>query len=324
MGINKILVMGNNEISHSILRALIKSLEKVVDIPQKPYEIFILTYPSQTVQIPPHAPPTIIKHYSCDFSDASLRDALSGTDLVVSTIAGGDHVFQTRIIDAAIAAGVKRFMPCEFGQNSLNDKLHQRVPRYVERAKIIEYLQHSSRTQQDFTWVALAVGSILDSALLSGDLGFDLEWQSATMHGSGEERFAASSLDSTGHAVSSIVRHWTTVQNQYLCSAGTITTSHEILRCLQSRSQSRWTAGYSDIEDCVREGMSRIERGFPDSGMFLLEKSILCDQELGAVHAFEDHTAARLLQLNSETTESIVGKAYWKFTLQGKPHCGCD
>ncbi|KAF2795208.1 isoflavone reductase family protein [Melanomma pulvis-pyrius CBS 109.77] len=321
MDTKKIVVIGNQDLSYAIIGALFAPPTK----DGKPaYCISVLTYPSHSPYIPPHVPPNAIDHRTSDFSSQSLESVFAGQNLVISTIAGGDYDLQVRIIDAAIAAGVKRFIPHEFAQDSLNRGLQERIPRSQTRARIIDYLRGVSITHTAFEWVAVAVGCILDKMLVSGDLGFDLQWESATIHGTGTEKFAATSLGRVGVVIASVVRNWHMVKNQFVYAAGVLVSANEVLASLERSTTSTWSVGYSTVDDCIREGELRIERGFPDSGMFLMERSILYDESLNAANAFQHQSVNGLLQLESETVEAIVGEAYHVFKHRGKPGCGCE
>jgi hypothetical protein len=288
------------------------------------YHVAVLTYPSQSPYLPPDVPANPVEHKTTDFSASSLKLAFAGQDLVISTVAGSDYDLQVRIINAVVEAGVKRYMPDEFGHDSLNKRIQERMPRVAARAKTIGYLRNlSSSRGTEFEWAAIACGYVLDTALISGNFGIDMLWQSATIHGTGDERFAATSLRRAGTAVASVIRHWDEIKNQYLYSAGTVTSAREVLACLDIISGSECTVDYSDVHDCLREGKKRIERGYPDSGMFLLEKSILCDESLKATEAFEKDSANKLLQLKSETVDGIIRTAHHEFNHRGNPSCGC-
>ncbi|KAF2009246.1 hypothetical protein BU24DRAFT_85738 [Aaosphaeria arxii CBS 175.79] len=319
MAINKVLIIGNHDISSAIIDALAQYRIEG----SKSFEVTALTYPSQTIPPATNDPHFPIQHKKSDFTDSSLRSSLAGQDLVISTTAAGDYHFQVRIIDAAIAAGVTRFVPNEFGQDSLNEEIQQRMPQSAQRAKVIDYLRRTSHARPDFEWCAVATGCILDTLLPSGDLGFDLQWQSASIHGTGHEFFAASSLERVGLVMASIIRRWDQTKNKYLYAAGVLTTAQSILGCLERCSEATWSTSYSDVEECVREGHSRIQRGWPDSGMFLLGKSVLFDEELRAIDVFNDYNANGLLQLEPETVSEIVEQTYRKFKDRGKPGCGC-
>ncbi|WPH00341.1 Hypothetical protein R9X50_00316600 [Acrodontium crateriforme] len=260
-----------------------------------------------------------------NFSDESLSDLFSTvrTDLVISTIAGGQFETQQCIIDNAIRASIPRFMPAEFGHDSMNPKIQYRLPHHRERARVLEYL-HDQASQDRISYLALATGTTLDQDLHSGRLGFDMQWQSATLQGPGDEIFAASSTQWLGRVVLAAIRLWDEVQNQYLYVSGLTTSPNEVLDALERETGEIWEAGRGEVGECVCEGEKRIASGFPDAGMFLLERSILYDPDLGAVDAFVKKDAKGQLGLKPELLEGIVKRALHQHGHHGKRGCGCD
>jgi hypothetical protein len=284
----------------------------------------VLTNPSQSLRLPPHIPPGTVEHQKSDFSPASLKSVFAGQDLIISTTAGGDTDQQIGIIDAAIAADVPRFMPHEFGHDTLNKGIEERVLKSAGRAKVLKYLQEVSVRTPGIEWVGVATGYTLDTGLISGSLGLDMEWHSATIHGIGTETFAASSLQRVGQVVARVIEHWDEVRNQYIYAAGVLTSANEVLRSAEKATQREFTVGNYDVEDCIKEGEARIQRGYPDSGMFLLERSILYDEQLQAAEPFELRSSNELLELRPESVEAIVANAYHDLKHHGKPGCGCS
>ncbi|OAL43530.1 isoflavone reductase family protein [Pyrenochaeta sp. DS3sAY3a] len=320
MHINKILLLGNWDLCLTITNALISSEQS----DSRQYEVTVLTYPAQSLSLPPHVSPSMIQHKKSDFSPQSLQTAFAGYDLVISTMSGGDSELQKRIVDAVISAKVRRFIPHEFAHDTLNKGIQSRITKYAGRGKVIEYLRTITQTDPEFEWAAIATGYTLDTNLISGDLGLDFTWYSATIHGIGTESFAASSLERVGTAIASVILHWEEVKNQYIYSAGMLTSANEVLRSAEKITGQRWTVGNYDVEECIREGEARIQRGFPDSGMFLLERSILYDEQLDASAPFRLRSANNILQLEPEVVEAVVVKAYHDLKHHGKPGCGCS
>jgi len=286
------------------------------------YQVSVLTFPSQTLSLPTHVSPSAVEHKKSDFTPKSLEAAFAEQDLVISTMSGGDNELQTRIIDAVLAAGVKRFIPHEFGHDTLNKGIQNRIPKYAGRAKVLKHLE--SKANHEFDYIGIATGYTLDSNLISGTMGFDMQWHSATIHGIGTEPFAASSLERIGHVVVSVIQHWDIIKSDYIYAAGVVTSANEVLRCAEQATGQEWTVGNHDVEDSVREGESRIERGFPDAGMALLERSVLYDERLDAVAPFKMNSASELLALKVESVAEIVTKAYHDLQHYGKPGCGCS
>ena len=54
-------------------------------------------------------------------SAKSLKAAFQGQDAVISLVGGTALGDQNKLIDAAIAAGVKRFLPSEYGSDTTNN-----------------------------------------------------------------------------------------------------------------------------------------------------------------------------------------------------------
>ncbi|KAK3074027.1 hypothetical protein LTR53_003866 [Teratosphaeriaceae sp. CCFEE 6253] len=307
--IHKVLVLGNNRTTTSIFNALAKdSVDVHLAVPRLSDALAGLN----------------VQLHQCDLSRLSLGKLL-GTlrpDLIVSTSGGGSFDVQRDIIEAALGTGVRRFVPAEFGHDSHNQALQHRLPPLAERARVIDYLRDLA-DQGRIEWVGIATGTPLDHGLQSGNLGFDLKWQSATLHGKGTERFAASSTGWIGRVVSQVVKQWDGVRNQYMYAAGLVTTANDVLECLERRTGQQWTADRGDVEDCIREAEQRVERGFPDAGMFLMERSVLYDEGLDAVGPFIGRDAKPVLGLGEEDVDDVVKSAVHAHKHLGKADCGC-
>lgn len=95
-------------------------------------------------------------------SISSLKAALEDHRSVVSTLASTYVGEQNPLIDAAVAAGVKRFMPSEFGSNVLNPK-RNKLPVFEGKVKTHEYLKTVATKNPGFTYIL-----ICNSAFLTG------------------------------------------------------------------------------------------------------------------------------------------------------------
>lgn len=243
-------------------------------------------------------------------------------DVLFSTQSAGSFDFQKQIIEHAISAGIRRFVPAEFKEDALNERVQARLPPVKERARVIRYLQEQS-SQGRIEWVAIATGCSLEHGLTSGTMGFDMKWRSATIHGSGKERFAASSSSWNGKIALKILEKWGDVKNEYLYAPGVMTCANEIFECVQRRTDRSWERGHVDVEEIVREAEKRFERGFPDAGMFLMERSLLCDKGADAWERFEKSDAKGRLGLDGEQLDEVVGKAVHDVEYHGHGDCGC-
>ncbi|KAK4613482.1 hypothetical protein CLAFUW4_09158 [Fulvia fulva] len=189
--IHKILILGDNRLSESIIDGILQSGLEIHHVTHAP-----------AVE---HDRKSLTIHKS-DSTPGALKSLFLAVqpDLIFSSQASGSYDFQKQIIDIAIDANVKRLVPPEFSQDALNEQIQQRLPPVKERARTIQYLQEQSSNGK-IEWVGIATGSSLEHAIVSGNIGFDLQWQSATIHGKGNERFAASSTAWSGQVAAAVI-----------------------------------------------------------------------------------------------------------------------
>lgn len=104
--------------------------------------------------------PSGVTVHKSDFSDADLEAVFKGKDAVISALGATGFGEQKKLVDAAIRAGVKRFIPSEFSANSQNDTVIQLLPLFGQKKEIIEYLR--SKEADELTWTGIATSGLLD------------------------------------------------------------------------------------------------------------------------------------------------------------------
>jgi len=85
---------------------------------------------------------------------------MKGQDAIISAIGASGFQEQKVIIDAAIKAGVKRFIPSEFSTNTLSEAVRQLVPVFEPKKAILQYLMEKEST--GLTWTGLSIGAMFD------------------------------------------------------------------------------------------------------------------------------------------------------------------
>jgi NmrA-like family len=103
---------------------------------------------------------TNLKVVETDFSPDTLVSNLKGQDAVISVIGGMGFGEQKGIIDAAVKAGVKRFLPSEFGINGQSEAVRQLTPFFAVKQEVLDYLVEKEK--DGLTWTSLIVGVLLD------------------------------------------------------------------------------------------------------------------------------------------------------------------
>ncbi|KAK7415362.1 hypothetical protein QQZ08_012372, partial [Neonectria magnoliae] len=95
-----------------------------------------------------------------DFSEGDLEAALNGHDAVISALGATAFREQKKIVDAAIRAGVKRFIPSEFSASSEDAAVLQLLPLFGQKKELVQYLQ--SKQSEGLSWTGLATSGLFD------------------------------------------------------------------------------------------------------------------------------------------------------------------
>ncbi|CAD0089019.1 unnamed protein product [Aureobasidium vineae] len=145
--------------------------------------------------------PSAIKVTKIDFSSQdSLVSALCGQEAFISAIP--KHEDQPALIDAAIAAGVQRFIPSEFGSNIVGNEDVRALPVFAGKVKTQEYL----RAKQDqISYTLLTNGLFLDWGI---GLGWLINLKGKTqINDNGNSVHSFTLLSDVGKAVAGILNH---------------------------------------------------------------------------------------------------------------------
>ncbi|KAL7916752.1 NmrA-like family protein [Trichoderma velutinum] len=158
--------------------------------------------------------PEFVTVHKSDYSTDSLVSIFKGQDAVVSVIAASDVTIQKNAIDAAVAAGVKRFLPSEYGGDTSLPEIEKFTPFAKGKKEVFSYLR--SKEADGLTWTALYTGPFFDSLLEIGTglMGWEVEDNKATIYDSGNQRYDATNFDTVGKAIASVLMHIDITRNQ--------------------------------------------------------------------------------------------------------------
>lgn len=173
-------------------------------------------------------------------SKASLLTSFGGQDAVISCISQAAVGGQDVILDAAIEAKVKRFLPSDYGidyMNALDTKAWQSLEG---KAKTIQHLKDLAQKHTWFSWTGLAVGLFFDWGLRFELLGFNMANHEATIVDSGKEPFSATNLATLGQAAAAILHHPKETANRTVKVSSFTTTQNGVLELLEVKSAAKW------------------------------------------------------------------------------------
>jgi hypothetical protein len=241
-------------------------------------------------------------------SEESLTNALKGQDVVLSIVGGTALGDQRKLIDAAIAAGVKRFVPSEYGSNTLDDRVRKIVPVFEAKKGAVDYL----KSKEDvIEWSSLINGVFFDWGLKVGFLGFDFKSKTATLIDEGQHAFSGTNLHKIGLALIASLQKPTETKNQYIYVSSFDISQKDILAEFEKITGEKWTTKQVQSGDLIDSGRGKLQKG-DFSGIADLIKGVAFGP-LGDLRAADGGLWNERLGLKNESLEETL-----KAVLAGK------
>ncbi|TVY89116.1 Isoflavone reductase-like protein, partial [Lachnellula willkommii] len=262
---NVIVIGASGSIGTAIFNALVASAK---------FTVSVLTRPESTASYAPNT-----KVFTSDYSEASLAAAFKGQDAVVSALGAAGMGEQLKIIDAAAAAGVQRYLPSEYGSNTQNAKATGLVPAFGFKVGVIERLR--GLEAKGLSWTAIETGPAFDWGLQIGLVGFNINTHEALIMDGGDRPFSATNLSQIGNAVVAVLSKPDETANQFLYIDSFTATQNQILAELERATGRKWAVTESSTEAAAREGQELFGRG-DFEGLLLLLKTIMLGEGYGS------------------------------------------
>ncbi|KAI9769205.1 MAG: hypothetical protein M1840_004334 [Geoglossum simile] len=199
-----------------------------------------------------------------DYSLASLASAFAGQDAVLSLIAGSAVLQQIAMVDAAVQAGVKRFVVSEWGADTKNEQAQSVVGVFKKKVSVVNHARtREGQGQGPFSWSAVVTGPWFDRSLPLGLLGFSIGARRALFHGTGSTPFATTTLTTICTSIIYLLTsQLAATKNRYVYLASFVTTQNEILGYLKRQSGIYdWTVERVESAEAARGAMEKVQKG---------------------------------------------------------------
>ncbi|KAI5805133.1 hypothetical protein EDC01DRAFT_715868 [Geopyxis carbonaria] len=279
---------------------ILKNLKDASDI-----TVRVLARPTSSILKNPPEGITII---TADFnSNNSLVKALTGVDAVIFSTGMGGFLAQRAFLDAAIEAGVKRFIPSEFGSDLENPKAAS-MAVYSEKVQVRKEIKERA-ARGDITWSAISNGPFLDWGLKTGFLGINAKTNTATLFDGGNRYLSFTTLNDVGKAVVGILRNPEETKNKLLYVQSIRTTAEKILGVVEKTVGSKFNTSIVSTEELEKKAADKISNG-DFSGFVDQIIRVVYGEEYGG--DFEGRISNELLgvkQLNEVELEVVVQEA---------------
>lgn len=239
-----------------------------------------------------------------------ITEALHGQDAVVACANAQGIKLQFPLIDAAIAAGVRHFIPSEYGGPPDNEAASS-LPMFAEKVRVRKHLAEKANagkisytligTSMFFDW-ALPLGLVMN---VSGD-------KPNRIFDGGDISFSCVLRDDVGKAIAGILSRPDEYKNRTVNVNSLVITQNQVIAAAKKASVpgKPWPMSQEKLSDAWATGMEIFKTGGdPNVGRANLLFCGLLDPKFGASPSFsqEDSKKLGIRVLSEKEVEELVG-----------------
>jgi len=295
---NVALVGASGSLGVPVLEALLNSGK---------FNVTVVKRPSSSATFPSSVTVTTADLSSVD----AVTAAFKGQDAVVSTVGTAGLLGQSVLVEAAVAAGVKRFLPSDFGCDLANTKASV-LPVFKHKIAIHKQLQEAAAAKpDDFTYSLVCNNAFLDWGL---EKNFLLDWKEgkAKLFDGGKNVFSATTLDSIGQAVVGILSHPEETKNRFVYVKDIDVSQNQLLEIAKKVDpEKKWEepiqVDTGDLEKSSNESLAKGQIS-PPVMMAYLFRIIFGPPEYGGQFAKDDNELLGVKGKTEADVEAILRK----------------
>lgn len=243
-----------------------------------------------------------VKVVDVDFASVeSLESALAGQEVVISTVASSALESQIILIDAAVAAGVKRFIPSEYGSDINNSKTRQ-LPVFAPNVKVQQHLIAASELS------GLTYSMVYSSAFLDYGLAYDFvlkisDYKPVLIDG-GDLPFTVTTIPTVADAIIGVLKHSEETKNRAVYIEDIKVTQNKLFSLAKEVAPEKpWAPTYAKLDEMIAESDARLAEGKVDWQTF---KSYLYRATLDPAYGGNfSNTDNQLLGLHGKTEDDV-------------------
>ncbi|KAK5046632.1 hypothetical protein LTR84_007393 [Exophiala bonariae] len=209
------------------------------------------------------------------------------------------------MIDAAIIAGVKRFLPSEFGSDLQSEKALELIRQFFQgKVDTAEYLK--GKESEGLSCTRLSQGLFSScNAIKIGYMGFDLKTDKAMLIDEGEGRWSTTTLPTIELALKNAILDIDGTTNHIVYVAPFTVSQNDMLAALERVTNSTWAVTRIDGERQKDLGKQKFAKG-DFGGAPLIVSYINCVEGHGGNFATYRETWNDRLGLPKESLDAAL------------------
>ena len=197
-----------------------------------------------------------------DYQDViELTKALQGIDAVVCTVGNPGLESQIPLIDAAVAAGIRRFIPSEFGSDP-EQKNNKMLPFYQRKQNILDHLKAKAAENPGFSYTRVTTHAFFDWGIRERFLA-DAKTHSITVYNGGNTPFSVTTLSTVGKAIVAILKNLKATENCPIFIHDAAITQNQLIRIAKEADGIEWTVKEGDTKKLLQDSFEELKKPHP-------------------------------------------------------------
>ncbi|KAI0434819.1 NmrA-like family protein [Xylaria sp. FL1042] len=231
------------------------------------FNLTVLQRASSKSRLPDHLKiVTIADSYPAE----ELVAAFHGQDVIINCMTTLSVKDQYRMVDAAITAGVKRYIPSEYGLNNMNPKAQGLNSVFADKGKIQAYLRAKADEGQ-IEWMSISCGMWLKWGMAHEFLGMHVKEQRFVFWDDGTGHFSCTTEENTVAGLLQALKVPEETKNTNIFLSDFAITQKQLLDAIERIQGVKYKTETVDSEELIAEKKEAEKRGDGSATFALIE-----------------------------------------------------
>ncbi|KAI1499076.1 hypothetical protein F5X99DRAFT_420128 [Biscogniauxia marginata] len=238
----------------------------------------------------------------------SLTNALKGQDAVVSTLGSAAMGKQLLLIQAAVKANVKRFIPSEFGSNTVVEKT-ARLPIYKDKIAVQNALKEAASSSA-LSYTLIYNGPFLDWGIKVGFV-IDVKNKQINLYDGGDRVFSTTTLPTIGKAVAGVLKNPAQTANRPVYIQDTAITLEKLAALgKKATGDATWKEDIVSVDEMVEQSWVELKSPNPDPHKFVYGfiKAAIFGEGYGAHYETLDNDLLGIKGLSDAEVQDLLNR----------------
>jgi nucleoside-diphosphate-sugar epimerase len=289
---NVLLIGATGSIGSVVLEALAKDAS---------FTLTLLQRASSKAQLPEqHKIISIADSYPTE----ELIHAFKGQDVVLNCMTSLSVMDQFRMIDAAISAGVRRYVPSEYGLNNMRSEAQALNDVFRAKGKVQEYLRERA-AEGVIEWMAISCGMWIKWSMAHDFLGMHVAERKFVFWDNGERLFSCTTEENTAAGLIEALKRPEETKNTNVYLSDFAISQKQLLEAIERIQGVKYATETIDSYALISEKQREVKGGSDLATFALIETGFVTGRYGGHLEE-EGKVMNEQLRLPKKTLDEVV------------------